>query len=360
MDKAIFAIQVYNIGAMATPIAESKNIYGIRAAQEKKFEEFNKFYRPLLGSDAFVNNDGDIAYITYHDIPADLSFSPTFIPISQGSVHGEIYTREPEIRLSKEIRVNHVHGGDEKAIRNMDEILEGKKAQKAVQIQTIGKQAHRLFDLFTNDFASITDNQLSEAQQKTLDLLSKTKLNPHRVVDEETKRIEAWLIKGSSGEDSLGRRNKLIATMALSAAYRRALEEWKGVGPIRRKFATMREALIFERQVSRQSIDEVIHALRPEALPSHTLFKHPMATSTNEGIVLGMLGHLKFKLELSRVKPYRKFGHTAAQAISSVMEKLQENPQDRRAIVESHVFVSLRSFLTQHMQREETNYYPPR
>lgn len=193
-----------------------------------------------------------------------------------------------------------------------------------------------------------------QKQRETYALLAEVGLDPNTVITEEKQRMSQWLIKGSFGKDRLGRRNRLISIMALTAAKRRAVERQRGLSYIEVKFVQGREALILEREFSRAIFEDVSNWLRPEALPAHEAFKYPKLSSRNIGIVKGLLGTLRFQLQQPHVKAYRTVGRQVEAILAEIVVLLEQNK--RGEIVERGLFNQARTLLTEELEKHKDIY----
>jgi hypothetical protein len=108
--------------------------------------------------------------------------------------------------------------------------------------------------------------------------------------------------------------------MALSAAYRHAIEEHKGIDPKTRKYIKMREALLFQRQFTRALLTNITIWIRPTAIPAHEMFRHPFKTSSNEYFVKGKLNSLLYQISQFRVNPYVQEGKKMTETIQKILE----------------------------------------
>lgn len=329
-----------------------KNFFVQRQGKQTELSEyFKKYCRPLYGSDARVDDEGNIFFVTWHPISKERLLPTDYVVVSKVNPRADIYAQHSRYQRPREMRINQIKeegGSVEAAIRGMDHILEGERGKETNQAQGVRQRATELLDLFNLSFARITDEQFESARNETYRLLDRVKFNPVTVVDEEKKRMAEWIARGSFGRDSLSRRNRLIAVGALSAAYRRALERQKGIGEIVGKFIRAREALIFAREFSRTIFEDVSYSLRPEALPAQRLFKYPDKFPDNVGIVRGMLNTLIFQLEQPPVKPYRTVARQAKGILEEVISLLL---QDRRQeIVGQGLFASVRELLARELE----------
>lgn len=339
---------------MAAP-AERK-AYFIRSEHQDLHQYFREKCRPLLGSEVRYDNEGNIFYATWHDLSKKGLLAPEFISVSRVHPQADIYA--PFTRYSKvELRINQVsedEGSVETAIRSMDHILEGTRTKERTQAGTVQQRAGKLLDLFSMSFAQITEEEFRQKQQETYALLAKVCLDPNTVITEEKQRMSQWLIKGSFGKDRLGRRNRLISTMALTAAKRRAVERQRGLSYIEVKFVQGREALILEREFSRAIFEDVSDWLRPETLPAHEAFKFPDRSSSNIGIVKGLLGTMRFQLQQLHIKTYRTVGCQAETILAEIIALLKQDK--REEIIARDLFNQARTLLTEELEKHKDIY----
>ena len=325
-----------------TERSERKNAYFVREKNEQALVELDAAI-PLFGSDVRVAASGEILYATYRDLAKSIALPPNFIRVSLVQPNADIFAPNSRTTSFKEIRVNRVKTV-ESAIRAMDHIMEGEMTREMPQLQTVASRAHELFDLFSVDYSGVSSDDFIAARQKTVDLLNDVHVHPQLILNEEKRRITDWLIKGSYGRDELGRNNHLVTIMALSAAYRHAVEKWKGIGVIQGKFARMREALIFERNFSRILFTEVESRLRDTALPATVYFQHP-SKQADQGFanIIGLLTTTKFQLELPHVNPYKEQGQKASELIGEIISLL---PDRRDGVLERKLFSRAHAFVT--------------
>ena len=336
------------------------NVYLRPLGQEGLAHYLEKKCRPLLGSDAYCDAEGNIFYRTWRDLPRE-GFLPTkYVVISKLHPQADIYAPYTRYQDLKVIRIHQVKKDDgsvEAAIRSVDHTLEGERGKEKDQAAAVKYRATELLDLFGGkSFTEITEDEFKTERDKTYALLARVGLDPEAVVNQEKKRMTEWLTEASSGKDSIGRPNWLITTQALSAAHRRAIMRERGIGgPIIGKFVRMREALTFEREFCRTVLYEVADRLRPEAMPAHKLFKYPTSRPDNVGIVRGILNTMCFQLRQPHVKTYRTIGRQVEAILAEVGELLK---QDKRAeIVQRGLFPQAYQLLLHELEKRQ-NIYP--
>jgi hypothetical protein len=334
-----------------------KKAYFIKTRNERAYQEFEQGVR-LFDSDARVMPDGAIWYTTYRDLPKDLALPPDYILISSSHPRGDIYARHSRTTEFKELRINKVPDV-ETAIRAMDSVLEGQKKRETTQVTALAERAHKLLDLFSGELNTVTDEEFSHARQITEQLFKEVHLNPATIINDEKRRITAWLLKGSTGKDSLERPNRLITVMALSAAYRHATEKYKGIAPAIGKFTRMREALIFEREFDRTILAEVADRLGPEGLPANNIVIHPdyYSAGRRSGVLLGLLHTTRFQLLQPHAAPYMPAGREAAEIIEQ-MSTLLENHK-LQDILSGHLFPKAHAIIANVLEDEKHQYIYP-
>ncbi|HUD19886.1 MAG TPA: hypothetical protein VMR81_05580 [Patescibacteria group bacterium] len=285
------------------------------------------------GTEARVDN-GVILFTRSRSLPNEPSvLQENYVLISPQNRRGDIYSYRSHIKFYEN---QIIHNGNlESAIRQVNSIIENTGGKRYKQIVTLGERAHKLFDLFSEDFSTLTDVDLTNYQTETIRLLEHVGLNPKRTLDEETRLAEQWLMKGSGGRDSGDRRNPLIARTALSASLRRARDLYLGIKPTLKKYTDIREELLKERIRDRSWFYEARERLRPNALPATAVF-NPQKNVRNNGIEISMLQHLKNILRAPQVNPYRETGMEAAQYLDQILVFLDNDR--RQEIVDRDLF----------------------
>lgn len=324
-----------------------KPVFFIQIGRQEELRKHLELCKSLWGSDILYDSEGNLFYYTWRDMPEfGLPQSEQYINISK--MHPSADISAPHTRYTdKESMIIHQvikdGGSVEAAIRAMDHILTGIRGKEKPQIQAIKERASELFDVSSTNFSELTEEDFVNAREKTFQILKSVGFNPAKVYDAEKVRIAYWLPKGSFGKDSQNRRNYLIAVGALAASYRRAIVRQKSLNKITCKFVTMREALILEREFSREIIQSVICRLEPNALPSHVIFKKPDQKPQNVGPVLGLLRTSIFQLRQPHVKPYRTIGRQANKILNEIINLVNNN--QRKEIVEKGLFNDIHNFL---------------
>lgn len=314
-----------------------RNVYFVRQKNLDTEQYIREKTRPLFRAPVFYDAEGFIYYFTYRNITDQGLLEPKFVQISKLHPQANIYAPYTTYPGKKELRPNRIAGGVEDAIQSVEHILEGTKGKETDQAQTVKTRAGELLGRFAErNFSEITTEELEDYRQETYRLLQRQKFNPAMVIQEHKRRMGDWLVKGSFGHDTKGRRNKLISTMALVAAHRTAIVRQQGLGDIASKFAEILEALCFEREFDRTIFSDVMEKLRPDALPAHRLFKFPGAKADNTGIVIGILNTMRYQLEQPRVRYYKPIARQAEVLLTQAVDLLRE---DRRGdIVEADLF----------------------
>ena len=313
--------------------------YAIHSERQQDWEAFLKL--PKLGkTQARVDEAGTILYVTSYDLSGYDALPSGYVRIHGGGLSGTIYHHGRAARDEiKGVRINHSESV-EKAIAAMDHILSGPTAEGR-NLTIMGSRAHELLDLFELNFSALTEDELRQKKAETRDLLHLAHLDPD-TVDEEMKQIRAWVIKGSDGHDNYyksphkRRRNKLIAMIELSAAYRHAIQWYKDIHPTLLKFTAMREAFILERISDRTIFKESLAYLRPTALPASNPLTNPHSREYEVKSAIRILNTMRGRLHMPRVKPYRPAGIEADGYIAQIIQLLKAG--DRQTIAEENLF----------------------
>jgi hypothetical protein len=279
---------------------------------------------PLLDSDAFVDRKGTIFIVQWGSLPPGKSPVQPFAEISSGTNAGDIYVQHPTSvhrAIVKEIKKDG--GAVETAIRFVGHIFDTEETQSLIA-HSVLRRASESLDLFKYGLAHVSDEELAGNQQKTIALLRETGLDTdhiNRMLDENKRKMIRWIIKASGGKDTLKRRNDLITRMAISAAYRVAVERSLGIDEITAKYGAMGEALSFARALSREACD---HVVRQISLDSPLLNFLPQATSDRKKkIALGMLRTIYKELGQPQVKAYRTASMVAQNDLANAIVRDQ-------------------------------------
>lgn len=350
---------------MLMPLVEARarNVYFIREENTPLVDYFAKC-RPLYGSAVRYDRDGFVSYATWREIPSEIRkdglLPQEFIQISRLPPQAVIYAQYTRYQHFVELRINKVTADDgsiETAIRSVDHVLEGESGKETFQVIVAGQRASNLLDLFKGrSFSDVKTDEFEAAQRQTYAFLADQKFDPGTIVETRKRRLTKWLIKGSLGKDSLGRRNKLITLMALSAAHRVATERQKGLSKIQKKFIRMREALIFEREFARDIFTEMVGLL--ETMPNHMIFRYPTRKPEDKqvGIIVGMLESLTFQLNQPHTRPYRSVGREAGKILAEMVRLLREGK--REEITNQQLIKRARTLLKDALA-EHKYIYPP-
>ena len=335
------------------------NVYLHPLEQERLAHYLEKKCRPLFGSAAYCDAEGNIFYRTWSDLPRE-GFLPTeYVLVSKLHPQADIcapYTRYQGLKVMKIDQIKKDEGSVEAAIRSVDHTLEGEKGKEKDQAAAVKYRTTELLDLFGGrSFTEITEDEFETERGKTYALLARVGLDPEAVGNQEKKKMTKWLIEASSGKDSIERPNWLITTQALSAAHRRAIMRERGIGgPIIGKFVRMREALTFEREFCRVIFQDVVDRLRPEAMPAHKLFKDPSSRLDNVGIVRGMINTMCFQLRQPHVKTYRVVGRQVEAILTELEELLKQGR--RTEIVQRGLFPQAHKLLVDELEKRQDIY----
>lgn len=336
---------------------------------------FDHRCRSLYGSELKYDAEGDMYYLTWRDLPEKVKkaglLPPQYVIVSKLSPQADIFAPFTSFTDLKEPQVNRVtkDGGNvETAIRAMDHILEGERGRETAQTGAVLQRARDLFDLYGGkSFDQIARKEFAQERAKTFALLAEVGLDPVKVVNEHKAQMTNWLIAASSGQDATGRRNWLVATQALQAAYTKAVKRKKAIeGSIAEKFVDMRGALLLERQFCRYIFTDVAEKLR--TMPLHVYFQSPLRAvrPSDLGIIQGMLNTMIFQLQQPHVKAYRSVANEAVTIIAQAVEQLPQGQRQavirqltRREETPSDKDRSARGLLLAELERHK-DIYPPK
>ena len=321
-----------------------------RDRQEERFAYLREHCQRLLNSGAYLNEEGDIFYISWPDLPKEGLLPPNYVTISRVHPQANIYTQHSRYDI-KEVIVKQVRkdeGAVETAIRLTDHVLYG-EGREMRQTDAVLKRTDELFDFYTD--TPVTDEALEAAREKTQALLVQVGLDPDKVIDEEKRRMAEWLLKGSTGEDALGRRNLLVTIGALTASYRRAIERKRGIGEITEKFLVMREALIFERKLARITFRTIADQLQP-ASSIVRLVNTPFPRSIET--VVGMIHILQNELDHARVKTYRTVALEANRRLAEGIALVQQGKYQE--VAQQNLFSEVRKLLEEELVKRADIY----
>jgi len=338
---------------------DRQEIFIVRPERKPILEYFNNHCRSLYGSDIRVDPKGNIFYPTWRQVKREKVKPENYDLLSHQRIRSEIYLNFPlTTKRPYELHIHQVKkdgGSVEAGIRSIEHVVKAQTKKETPQTKMVRERINQLFDLFSN-FSSLTEKDFKIIQSETYALLAQVNFNPETVILEEKQKIAHWLTKGSSGKDSLGRQNQLITTIALQAAYRRALERETGIKQTLSKFIRMREALILAREFSREIFTDVNHWLEPQRMPVHYLFRYPQKPPKNVGITIGILNTLCWQLTLPPVKPYRPAGIAAKEPLKQATDLLKQN--QREEINQKNLFGQAYIILQETLKKHQ-NIYPP-
>lgn len=316
---------------MGQAVAETSPAVFIREHHQDLLTYFNSpECRPVAGcEDIRYDSDGFLYYRRFTHITPDQAQKEHYLRIDHSSPTGVLYLHPSAETPKLEVNVVRLTSGIESGIRTMDKVIQNTKEGKEKRLSAIVGRAQTLLEEYSLDYNSITPWDLGEAAAETMSLLKQAGLDPQRIVDAETAHITQWLLKGSLGQDSQHRKNRLISLMALSAAYHHAHEKMRDIPPTILKYTRMRRALIFERMEERKFFDEAVNWLRPHALAADVVFKYPQKPVANWGTEKAILSHVSYILRQPRVNPYKKSGQKAAAIIDEIATFLAANERQK-------------------------------
>ena len=190
---------------------------------------------------------------------------------------------------------------------------------------------------------------------EVLQLLQDVGLNWETILDSKKKRMDFWFRKGSFGEDSLKRRNKLISTMALAAAAREAFERKRGLDEGQIKYMGIRQTLIEARLMYRGIFEEISDLFRPQALPSSVIFSRPKWSRESDwGIVEGMIAHTIYLLNLVKTRSYREAAERAIALIKTAIWDIKI--RNVQPIIEQGTFAWVKEILDKELEERKLIY----
>ncbi|PIS15148.1 hypothetical protein COT63_01565 [Candidatus Shapirobacteria bacterium CG09_land_8_20_14_0_10_38_17] len=305
-------------------------VFIIRPEKRPILEYFNRC-RPLYGSDIRVDIEGNIFYPTWRQVRREEINPENYDLLSRKRIRPEIYLNlSLSTKNPYELRIHQVKkdgGSVEAGIRSIEHVIETETKKETPQAKMVQERINQLFSLFSN-FSSLTKEDFKIIQGETYTQLARVGFNPETVMLEEKQKISHWLIKGSGGKDSLSRLNSLITTMALQAAYHRAIERELSIDQILTKFIRMHEALTLAREFSREILTDAHQWLEPQRLPAYYLFRYPQKPPQNVGVTVGILNTLSWQLTQPPVKPYRPTGLAAREPLIQAVGFLKQNQRE--------------------------------
>lgn len=336
---------------------EEKGVFFVRKSREAELDGLSKKFRPLYRSDVLVDREGNITYLTWHTIRNRDRLDNDFTQLSRLHPNADITAPNTRFRSPRELRINHITddgGSVEAAIRSVEHVLDGQNERELPQARMVGGRAEELLNLYSRGFLDFSEESFEKARQETYRLLEEHNLNPNKLIEPKKKQMTKWLIKGSFGHDETNRINWLISVLALAAGEKASLSREEAVNSIAGKFLQMREALYLERAVNREIFENALERIRPEAIPSHEVFKFNRPDSSNLGVLTGMLSTLAWQLSQPRVKPYRPVGRQAADSIDQIVNYLSAKEVEK--VVELKLFDSARTSLQETLSSYKSIY----
>jgi hypothetical protein len=142
--------------------------------------------------------------------------------------------------------------------------------------------------------------------------------------------------------------------MALSAAYRHAMEKYKGIQETMTKYMEFREKCIFAREFYRGIFMDVSFYLKPTGMPSHVLFQHPEEPSDNIGIFTGLIHTMQYKLQQIHVNPYYDVSQKALDYLALIERHIQDGkPQE---VVRNELFAKANSWIRETLKMTASIY----
>jgi hypothetical protein len=297
----------------------------IQADQKDALNYYSRYCRPLWANqDIRFDGRGDL-YLLRNFPLTPAKQEGQFLEITPDSMQATLFTYKPTTYAQRVVQVVHLANGVESAIRYADQVLKNTKDVKQKQLAAITGRAQSLLEDYSLSFRMIPQEEFDAARDETIQMLHDAGLHPTRLLDQETKKISDLLVKGSYGEDSLQRRNKLISLLALSQAYDMALSKQQEIPPTIKKYTGIRSALWRERIFDREIFRGALHELSMQGVAGHTLFRHPDSPTSNTGVVIGKLNTLIFQLSQIHAKPYFTAAQQTRETLMHIQELLQKN-----------------------------------
>lgn len=351
-----------------TPVSQkpSKEVYVVRNTEQKgRLQYYDsedpEYCRELYGTRVKVNEGGLIFYHTWPQVDRKTvesdDFPKNYTLVSQEREPSDTYLQRPlTTKTLHELRINIVKGEDqrgsvESGIRGFDAVIARQILQRN-QMTVARERVNELFDLFS-DWSSITDEQLTDAQRRTIQRLNSVQFNPQTVRLESKREIADLLQRASAGIDSIGRRNPLIKAKELEAIYRRCSEREFGLDNIEAKFWEMRQALRIARDTSRRSMTNASELLR--SMPYHVVFRFPdnPPKKGQTGILNERFDTIIFNLKQPLVLPYRSVSRDVADIVGLTRELMNEGNREHIAFLVTQSRNMLEQTLT-----ENADIYP--
>lgn len=200
-------------------------------------------------------------------------------------------------------------GAVETAIRAMDHVLEKfqEKGKELQQVESLESQIALVVEVLEsteNVSREEFDQHFGELYRQTTDLLVKSGMPRAQLA---LKRdVERLIEEASVGRDKLGRKNPLVMMRKLQAAARRISYRRNEAGFVVDKFEAMKAGLLAQRRKDREILGRCQYDLAA-GFAHHEVFKFPgrKVSRMQKGILLGLMGTLAYRLDQTRVKPYK-------------------------------------------------------
>lgn len=296
--------------------------------------------KPLPGTLVKVSQEGDIFYPVWHERTRILK-PELYLPCSK-LPRGWSFERllASKRRPISEIVFHQVRkegGAVETAIRNMDDILEkfqvgGKELEQVRAVRVQIARAVGVLERTTGVSRKEFDEGFGILYRETLELMEACGMEG--ATSTLKRDIGRLMDEASTGKDRLDRRNPTAMLKKLQAAARRVEFREAETGFVAVKFLAMKKGLETQRDNERVLLGQTGHELGVFFL--HQAFKFPEkeVPKSQEGILIGKLGTLIYRLGHSLVKPYKTVALEAAERLKVAQEKLKSgNYQDAREVV---------------------------
>lgn len=275
---------------------------------ETTAEKLARFARaePLFGTGARAEEDGTILIQRWREEKRGTIRPDDYASLSKRQRPDTVIMRKG--LKSKAVRSREVMEFEsvEDTLRSVDYILEGQKREQK-QAEVVRNRTRFLLDYFReHEISRIPEEQRLVYQQETIGMLSEVGLDPESVKLEVKLLMILWTVKGSSGKDSLGRDNELIALQDLEAAQRRARRREMVVrGNITLKYSQIGGGLLVARAAAREAMFEVGDEVDRRLLPN-VYFDDPDTPIWKDiNYTVDKIDNLSWLLDGVLVKPYR-------------------------------------------------------
>lgn len=319
---------MYTIPDMLNPESNRHSVMFVHIERQgENLEYFREHCHPIDPACDFLRVDdfGNIFYSTWRQIRGVPSTN-IYKQISHTSPLADITAQNTRYKDTYEIQIHQIQedeGSIEAAIRAMRHVIENQEIRQLPQTLAIKQRALELMNLYEPGFAELNDQQLRQEQAKTEQILKDAHLFPSPIIAEEKRRTAQWLIKGSSGIDDTGRKNKMISMCSLLAAARRAINREHTVGFILEKYLHMQQILIMEEARCKMICAKAEEKFRPTGLAATKIFQgdtyYPRYRYDHKTLC-AMLFSLRDQLKSLHVKPYRDPSQQAAIDIHTVIQ----------------------------------------